>query len=181
MLPAAAFLVGALVDDQVPASVSKQEEVARVRAKSARPEMLGAADVASLRATRRIARTQLDEAGRALNGCRRLPVNGTAWRHCVRWPLARAAIGGRASAGVLYSVTQGSGAGACREQAMGEASGLRLIAGQADQLVRGLANRSRLARSERAAAFAATKRLIADLRRRLRHTLPPCVPQPQVR
>jgi hypothetical protein len=179
VLPAAAVLFGALVDDQVPASGSKQEEVARIRAKSARPETPGTAEVASLRATRRIARTQLDEAGRALNGCRQLPVNGTAWRDCVRWPLARAAIGGRASAGVLYAVTQGSGAGACREQAMGEASGLRLIAGQADQLIRGLANRSPLARSERAAGFAATKRLIADARRQLRRALAPCVPQPQ--
>jgi hypothetical protein len=152
-----------------------------MRDSPARPETLSPADVASLRATRRIARTQLDAAGRGLNGCRQLPVNGTAWRDCVRWPLARAAVGGRASAGVLYSVTQGSDAGACREQAMGEASALRLIAGQADQLVRGLANRSRLARSERAGTFAATKRLISDLRRQLRRTLPPCIPQPQVR
>jgi hypothetical protein len=94
----------------------------------------------------------------------------------VRWPLAHVAIGGRASAGVLYALSQGLHG--CREQAMGEASGLRLMAGQADQLVRGLANSSPLARSERASAFAATRRLIGDLRVQLRRRLPKCVPEP---
>ena len=181
VLSAATLLIGAAIDAWSPASPSEQGAAARMRGSPARPETLSRADVASLRAVRRIARTQFDEAGRGLNGCRRLPVHGSAWRDCVRWPLAHAAIGGRASAGVLYLVTQGSSAGACRDQAMGEASGLRLIAGQADQLVRGLANRSRLARSERAETFAATKRLIADLRHQLRRTLPPCIVQPQVR
>ena len=147
----------------------------------ARSDSIGPADVASLRATRRIARTQLRDAARALSACRRLAVNGRAWRDCVRWPLSHAAIGGRASAGVLYALTANTTASVCRERAMGEASGLRLIAGQADQLVRGLANRSPQARSERAAAFAATKRLIGDARRQLRDKLPPCVPQPDVR
>jgi hypothetical protein len=99
----------------------------------------------------------------------------------VRWPLAHAVVGGRTSAGVLYAVAQDTRASACREQAMGEASGLRLIAGQSDQLVRGLANSSRQARSERAATFAATKRLIGDVRRQLRGKLPPCMPQPEER
>jgi hypothetical protein len=152
-----------------------------MRGPPARPETIGAADVASLRATRRIARTQLRDAARALSGCRRHAVNGQAWRDCVRWPLSHAAIGGRASAGVLYALTQNRAAGVCREQAMGEASGLRLIAGQSDQLVRGLANSSRQARSERAATFAATKRLIGDVRRQLRGKLPPCMPQPEER
>ena len=64
---------------------------------------------------------------------------------------------------------------------MGEASGLRLIAGQADELVRGLANSSPLARSERAASFAATKRLIGQTRRGLRDKLPTCALQPEKR
>jgi hypothetical protein len=95
----------------------------------------------------------------------------------VRWPLAHAVIAGRTSAGVLYAVAQDTRASACREQAMGEASGLRLIAGQADELARGLANSSRQARSERAAGFAATKRLIGDVRRQLRSKLATCTPQ----
>jgi hypothetical protein len=97
----------------------------------------------------------------------------------VRWPLAHAVIGGRTSAGVLYAVTQGTGPGGCRDQALGEASGLRLVASQADQVVRGLANRSPLARSERAAAFAATKRLMRDVRRQLRSKLAACAQAPR--
>jgi hypothetical protein len=181
VLPAAVLLIGAAVDGRFPATASKQGAALRMRAPAARPEAIGPAGVASLRATRRIARTQLREAATALRGCRGLPVDGQAWRDCVRWPLARAVVGGRTSAGVLYAVTQGTRAGGCREQAMGEASGLRLIAGLADQLVRGLANRSELARSERAAGFAAAKRLIGDVRRQLRRTLEPCTLQPQER
>ena len=152
-----------------------------MRGPPTRLETLGPADVASLRATRRIARIQLRDAARALSGCRRPTVTGQAWRNCLRWPLLHAAIGGRASAGVLYAVTQNTAASVCREQAMGEASGLRLIAAQADELVRGLANSSPQARSERAATFAATKRLIGDVHRQLRKNLPTCAPQAEER
>jgi hypothetical protein len=171
------MLIGAALDGRIPPA-SEKRAIARMRGPPARLDTIGPADVASLRATRRIARTQLRDAARALSGCRRLAVSRRAWRDCVRWPLSHAAIGGRASAGVLYAVTASTGPSVCRERAMGEASGLRLVAGQADELVRGLANRSPLARSQRPAAFAATKRLIGDVLRQLSNALPPCLPQP---
>jgi hypothetical protein len=165
-------LVGAVVDRfPVPAS-DEQGAAVRMRRAPAHRVTTSRADLASLRATRKIARRQLRDAAQALSGCR----HGESWRDCARWPLAHVAIGGRASAGVLYALAQGLYG--CREQAMGEASGLRLMAGQADQLVRGLANSSPLARSERASAFAATRRLIGDLRVQLRRRLPKCVPEP---
>jgi hypothetical protein len=169
------LLIGAFVARfPVPAS-DEQGAAVRVHGSPTRAASTSAAELASLRATRRIARQQLREAARALSGCRG-PVHGPAWRDCVRWPLAHVAFSGRLSAGVLYAMAQDLGA--CRKQAMGEANGLRLIAGQADELVRGLANTSRLARSLRADAFAATRRLIADLRAQLRRKLPRCAPQP---
>jgi hypothetical protein len=174
----ALLLIGAVAARfPVPAS---DEEGAAVRLRGSPPHavLAGAADLASLRATRKIARLQLREAARALTGCRR-PVHSPSWQDCVRWPLSHVAIGGRASAGVLYAVAQD--AGGCREQAMGEANELRLMAGQADQLVRGLANTSALARSERARAFAATRRLIANLHAQLRRKLPRCTPEPVAR
>ena len=97
----------------------------------------------------------------------------------MRWPLARVAMGGRASAGVLYALAQDTRG--CRERAMGEASGLRLISGLTDQLVSGLASTSRAARSERVSGFAAVLRMIGDLRVQLRRKLPTCVAEPVAR
>jgi hypothetical protein len=147
----------------------------RLHRSPTRPASTSAPELASLRATRRIARQQLREAARALTGCRG-PVHGPAWRDCVRWPLSHVAFSGRLSAGVLYAMADDLGG--CREQAMGEANELRLTAGQADQLVRGLANTSPLARSERASAFAATRRLIGGLRAQLRRKLAGCTLEP---
>jgi hypothetical protein len=174
----ALLLIGA-VAARFPVPASDEEGAAvRLRGSPSHAASAGVADLASLRATRKIARRQLREAARALSGCEP-PVGGPPWRDCVRWPLAHVAISGRASAGVLYAVAQD--AGGCREQAMGEANELRLMAGQADQLVRGLSNTSALARSERAQGFAATRRLIGDLRAQLRRELPRCNPEPVAR
>jgi hypothetical protein len=171
----ALLLIGAIVA-RYPVPASDEEGAAvRLRGAQSHAASTSRADLVSLRATRRIAHRQLREAARALSGCPR-PARGPAWRDCVRWPLAHVAISGRASAGVLYAVAQDLGG--CREQAMGEANELRLMAGQADQLVRGLANTSPLARSERASAFAATRRLIGGLRAQLRRELAGCRLEP---
>jgi hypothetical protein len=180
VLPATTLLLGVDVGGRLRESAPDLRAAVRTRGPPAPPATTSAADLASLRSARLIARKQLRDAARSLRGCRS-PAGDQEWRDCVRWPLAHAAFGGRASSGVLSSVAQDTGPGGCRDRAMGEASGLRLLAGQADELVRGLANTSRLARSERARSFAATRRLIGDLRVQLRRRLPRCEPLPTVR
>jgi hypothetical protein len=131
--------------------------------------------VRSLRAARRIAGGQLRAAGQELQSCpSRTPEATLSWRDCVRWPLAHLAIDGRVSGGILYAIAERGGLGECREQALGEASGLRLLGNVSDQVVRGLANSSAEAAAETARSFAATRSLVADLRRQLRRPLRAC-------
>jgi hypothetical protein len=132
-------------------------------------------DRRSLRSTRRIARGQLRDAGRALRTCPS-PAQVTArrWGSCVRWPLAHLAIDGRTSGGVLSAIAGREALAGCREQVMEEASGLRMLGSESDQLVRGLANSSTQARGETARTFASTWRLIVDLRRQMRRPLRGC-------
>lgn len=75
---------------------------------------------------------------------------------------------------MLYAIAERGGLGHCREQALGEASGLRLLGNESDQVVRGLANSSAEAAAETARSFAATRSLVADLRRQLRRPLRAC-------
>lgn len=98
-----------------------------------------------------------------------------SWRNCVRWPLAHVVIAGRVSGSMLYAIAERGGLGRCREQALGEASGLRLLGGQTDQLMRGLANSSPQAVAETARLFTATRSLIGDLRRQLRSPVRGCI------
>lgn len=130
----------------------------------------------SLRAARRIADGQLRDVARELESCApRTQVSALRWRDCVRWPLAHLAIDGRVSGGVLYAIVEREGLGYCREQALGEASGLRLLGSLTDQLVRGLANSSSEAAAETARSFEATRSLIAELRRQLRRPVRACI------
>ncbi len=139
------------------------------------PSAASRASVRSLRAARRIAGGQLRAAGRDLDSCpSRSPVATLSWRDCVRWPLAHLAIDGRVSGGVLYAIAEHGGLGRCRAQALGEASELRLLGSQSDQVVRGLANSSAEAAAETARSFAATQSLVGDLRRQLRRPVRAC-------
>lgn len=169
VVPVAALLIA--VRGQPP--VSADERGAAARLSLLRERAPAAGDLTSLRAARRIARQQLRTAARELRACRQ-PRRTEAWRDCVRWPLAHLAVAGRASAATLYFTGQRLAPGGCGEQPMGEASGLRLVGGNADQLVRELANDSRQAREERRLAFASTAALIGDLRRQLGRPLRGC-------
>jgi len=134
-----------------------------------------AGDLASLRKARKIARGQLRIAGRALWSCpSRARIAVRRWRGCVREPLAHLAIDGRTMGGVLYAVAGSPGLARCRDQPMGEASSLRVLGSQSDQLVRGLANSSPAARAETARLFTSTRHLITDLRRQLRRPVSGC-------
>jgi hypothetical protein len=143
---------------------------------SQRPSAASHAGVQSLRSARTIAGRQLRKAGRELRTCaRRTPASMLSWRSCVRWPLAHLVIDGRVSGGVLYAIAERGGIGHCREQALGEASGLRLLGGLSDQLVHGLPNSSSQAAAEAARLFEATRSLIVDLRRQLRRPVRACL------
>ena len=113
-------------------------------------------DLESLHSARRIARTRLRAAVRSLRRC-----DGD----CARWPLARLAIDGRVAGGILYGVAASDGLADCRPQTMGEANGLRVLGGQADEIIDRLADASR---AETARAIRATRAMVRDLLRQLR-------------
>ena len=164
-----------------PARTSERAAAARLGATPA--DMTSAADgrvvdredLTSLRAARRLAREQLRDATPTLRACpQRGRISARRWRDCVRWPLAHLAMAGRTAAGLFYFLAGRDGLARCRDRAMGEANGLRLLAGNADQVVRGLANTSPQARSERDLAFAATLRLSDEMHNQLRRPLRRC-------
>jgi hypothetical protein len=179
-VPAVALLIALPISGGSPAPEVDRDwsgSAARLRAPPAREPTTTAtrAAVQSLRAARGIANRQLGDADRELRGCAPgSPVSTLGWRDCVRWPLAHLAVDGRISGGVLYSIGQRGQLGHCREQALGEASGLRLLGGLSDEVVRGLASSSADATAETARSFAATRSLAHDLRHQLRRPLPAC-------
>lgn len=179
-MPAVALLIALPISSGSPAPGADRDwsgSAARLRAPPARQPTTAASSAAvqSLRAARAIAKRQLGDAERELRGCAPgSPASTLGWRDCIRWPLAHLAIDGRISGGVLYAIAQRGQLGHCREQALGEASGLRLLGGLSDQVVRGLHNTSADATAETARSFAATRSLAHDLRRQLRRPLRAC-------
>jgi hypothetical protein len=99
-------------------------------------------DLASLRAIDRIALHQMRRASRQLGGCAgaariRASVEGMiAWRRCARWPLAHVSVDGRTNGTILYGLGQRVESAKCRAFVVGRANTLRLMAADADQLVR---------------------------------------------
>jgi hypothetical protein len=124
-------------------------------------------DLQTLRSVRGIVRGRL---GAVATSLRRCPARDhtEAWRSCVRWPLARLAIDGRVAGGMLYAVAARDGLGACGARAMGAANTLRVLGGQADEVVDDLAGSTPTGRAETARAYEATRALMEDLRRQLR-------------
>jgi hypothetical protein len=101
-------------------------------------------DIASVREIDRIALGQMRRASRQLSGCVdaaeiRASVSGmVAWRRCARWPLAHVSVDGRANSAILYGIGQRLEAAGCRAFVVGRANTLRLLAADADQLVRSI-------------------------------------------
>jgi hypothetical protein len=101
-------------------------------------------EIASLRQIDRIALRQMRRASRQLAGCAgaervRASVEGmVAWRRCARWPLAHVSVDGRTNGTILYGIGQRLGATKCRAFVVGRANTLRLMAADADQLVRSI-------------------------------------------
>ena len=59
-----------------------------------------------------------------------------AWRRCARWPLAHVSVDGRTNGTILYGLGQRLESAKCRAFVVGRANTLRLIAADADQMVR---------------------------------------------
>jgi hypothetical protein len=175
------LLVALSISNGAPAPGADRDRLdnaARLRAPPASQSTTVAshAAVQSLRSARRIAARQLRDVDRDLRGCLAgTPATTLNWRDCVRWPLAHLAVDGRVTGGVLYAIAERGQLGTCREQALGEASGLRLLGGLSDEVVRGLRNSSAEAAAETARSFKATRSLMHDLRRQLRQPVRACL------
>jgi hypothetical protein len=100
------------------------------------------ADVESLRRIDRIALRQMRRASRQLAACAgarrvRASVRGmVAWRRCARWTIAHVSVDGRTNGTILYGIGQRLEAARCRAFVVGRANTLRLMAADADQLIR---------------------------------------------
>ncbi|HEX4692836.1 MAG TPA: hypothetical protein VH276_19205 [Solirubrobacteraceae bacterium] len=108
------------------------------------PVVAGGDDLASLRQIDRIALRQTRRASHQLAGCAgaervRASVAGmVAWRRCARWPLAHVSVDGRMNGTILYEIGQRLESVKCRAFVVGRANTLRLMAADADQLVRAI-------------------------------------------
>ena len=106
------------------------------------PVATAGGDLASLRRIDRIALHQMRRASRQLAGCAgaervRASVAGmVAWRRCARWPLAHVSVDGRTNGTILYGLGQRLESAKCRAFVVGRANTLRLMAADADQLIR---------------------------------------------
>ena len=114
------------------------------RAPGRTPVVAGGEDLASLRQIDRIALRQMRRASDQLAGCAgaervRASVAGmVAWRRCARWPLAHVSVDGRMNGTILYEIGQRLESDKCRAFVVGRANTLRLMAADADQLVRAI-------------------------------------------
>jgi hypothetical protein len=162
VVPIAALLIA--LDDSGHSSAAHSEVPARIVHVA---HAVDRGDLQTLRSVRGIVRGRLGAVAASLRRC---PVqdHAEAWRSCVRWPLARLAIDGRVAGGMLFAVAARDGLGACGDRAMGAANTLRVLGGQADEVVDDLASSSPTGRAETGRAYEATRALMEDLRRQLR-------------
>jgi hypothetical protein len=142
--------------------------------------MIGS-ELASLRQIDRIALRQMRRASRQLAGCAdasrvRASVRGmVAWRRCARWPLAHVSVDGRTNGAILYGIGQRLGATRCRAFVVGRANTLRLLAADADQLVRSIWDTSSRGRYFTANGLGSITGFLRTMRRDItRSGLGPC-------
>jgi hypothetical protein len=129
-----------------------------------------AGDIASLERVDEIVRMQLRSAQSQLRGCSerggisRSTASSNAWAQCARWPLAHLAMNGRTDGGILYSLAQHLPAGDCRQAVLGRSNTIRLLAADADEILRAVRDRTPSGRSATATRASSMLHLIGGLR-----------------
>jgi hypothetical protein len=144
------------------------------------PPAMGS-DIASVRQIDRIALRQMRRASLQLAGCVdaaeiRASVGGmVAWRRCARWPLAHVSVDGRTNSAILYGIGQRLEETGCRAFVVGRANTLRLLAADADQLVRNIWDTSDRGRHYAANGLGSITGFLRSMRREIaRSALGPC-------
>lgn len=163
--------------------------LARLEVPGASPQAAGrtpvsttGSDIASLREIDHIALRQMRHASRQLSGCVdaaaiRASVHGmVAWRRCARWPLAHVSVDGRTNSAILYGIGQRLDATGCRAFVVGRANTLRLLAADADQLVRSIWDTSSRGRHYAANGIGSITGFLRTMRQDIaRSAIGPCV------
>jgi hypothetical protein len=132
-------------------------EPVRERVTIAAPAIVTPAQSASIDLVRRVARRDLATAASGLARC------GGPRPRCAKLPLGRVAFGSRAASGMLGGLANGLPAGGCRTLVLGSGNTLALLGRDADELWRGLGDRSADGRTS-SARYASTSGLIGHTR-----------------